>query len=99
MKKQAAGRARKHVSYLVNPDGYGTELLWPVVSGLSLVWTPAAAPAAAPAEPDDGTEACDGCGSRLFKCDLDADGMCFECLAEKQWQAFEKDKTNEVQKP
>jgi hypothetical protein len=92
MKKQAAGRARKHVSYLVNPEGYGIELLWPVVSGLSLVWSlvlAPAAPAAAPAEPDDGMAKCAGCGSRLFKCDLDADGLCFECL-EKQEKAIEK---------
>jgi hypothetical protein len=115
MKKQAAGSARKHVSYLVNPEGYGTELLWPVVSGLSLVKTktrdvegkcvmfvpnasedlpapasvPAAAPAEAPAKPDDGMAKCTGCGSRLFKCDLDADGLCFECL-EKQEKAIER---------
>lgn len=37
MRKQAPGQPRNHESYLVNPDGYGSELLWPVVSGLKLV--------------------------------------------------------------
>jgi hypothetical protein len=50
MKKQKAGDPRKIQSYLVNPDGYGTELLWPLVDRMELL-TSAIAPTPAPATP------------------------------------------------
>jgi hypothetical protein len=43
MKKQKTGVPRKTQSYLVNPDGYGTELLWPLVDRMELL-TSAIAP-------------------------------------------------------
>ena len=53
MKKGPTGQSRNDVSYLVNPESYGTELLWPVASGLTLVSTAGTTQAMPTAVPDD----------------------------------------------
>lgn len=109
MKKQASGKPRDHESYLVNPDGYGTEVLWPLVKVLRPMSNavpvngvlPASASdeqkAVAEARISDSIRACLSCGCNYFPEDLDADGICLDCLEDLE-KARETEEVEEAGK-